>query len=237
MYSLDLETLIGVLQHRQIQGVLEADLATGQVSEKLRKGSARIELSAGKIISASIYDKNGRILYQGNEAIQKISRIVFSWQLTEAPSATTLTVDREPISGRLPLPGSLDTDPSLRRATNTDPLLRRATNTDPLASYSPDIRSDWEGLRQQSPMTTQPLSNSGVHAGAEYGVLIPIRHQNLSPVYLRNMSRSTRNIYALINGKNSIERIAGLLSLPINVVYFELLGLQREAIIYLAKDA
>nr|BBH88822.1 hypothetical protein KTC_35730 [Thermosporothrix sp. COM3] len=194
MYNLDIETLISVLQNRRITGFLEADLSTGGLSGSLRKGTILVELQMGKIVTIRIRNPKGQLLFDGQQALQKIRGIVFAWQLTEA------------------------TTPDKNRASsfmgNPNPALERYP-----AQYSP-ARS----LLPASP--SQPDSRS---------MLIPVRYQNIPPGYLQHLSRTARSIYALVNGANTIQRIAALLSLPLPVVYAELMALYNDHLIVFAQ--
>lgn len=197
MYSLDIETLISVLQNRHIQGFLEADLSTGGVSGSLKNGLVKVELKDGKIISISLNDANGRVLYQGQEALNKVRRLVLTWQLTETPSKL---VDEE-MRPNPTFPGQRFSDLSQIQPT-TNPFL-------------------------------PPVDRSSVLDVSDF---VPIRLQNLPPDRLRYLSRSARSIYALVNGANSIRRVADLLSQPVDVVYRELLALQEERIIVIRNS-
>ena len=119
MYRLDIETLIGVLQNRFIQGSLEVDLATGGVSGPLRQASVHIELKERYIISATIQGAYGRVLYQEKEALKRIRGIVFHWQLIEtgAPPSSASS-EREHF-----------TEPFFARERTTDPSMRKAPDT------------------------------------------------------------------------------------------------------------
>ena len=194
MYSLDIETLISVLQNRRIQGFLEADLSTGGFSGPLRSGFIRVELQEGKIISAFISDANGRILHQGQEALSKVGGVVLTWQLTETSSSLL--------------------DNNVRNDANF-PI-----------QHSPV-------LNQTHSVTHSFLSPVGRSYAFNVDSFVPVRRQNISPERLRFLSRSVRSVYALVNGVNSIQRIADMLSLPVDLVYRELLVLQQQQIIAL----
>lgn len=192
MYSLDIETLISVLQNRQIQGFLEADLATGVVSGPLKGGFVKVELKEGKIASVSIKDANGRILYQGQEALSKVRKLVLTWQLTETLSK------------------------SLDKETRTDPAF--SVQRFPALNQTKPAKNAFSWPVDRS---TAPYINE----------FVPIRRQDLPSARLRYLSRFARSIYALVNGANSTQRIADLLSQPVDVVYRELLALQEEQFI------
>ncbi len=198
MYSLDIETLISVLQNRRIQGFLEADLSTGGGSGSLKSGFVKIELKDGKIITASISDANGRIFYQGQDALNKVRRLVLTWQLTEMPS----TLPDEEMRTSSAFPGQ------------QFPTLNR---------MQPGIHSHLPSVDRSS--------------ASDANNFVPVRWQNPSPDRLRSLSRSARSIYALVNGTNSIRRIAGLLSQPVGVVYRELLALQEGQLIVIRDDS
>lgn len=188
MYSLDIETLVSVLQQRRITGSLEADLATGGLSGNLKKGNVRVELQAGKIRAVEIQNTHGQRLYTGLEALNKISRVVFTWQLTEAPP------------------------PERAALSNLPPM-------------------------QQSPAMRQPpgpINSSSLSRGVEK--LVPKRYRPIPPEQMQSLSRTGRTVYALVNGTNSVQRIADLLSLPISVVYTELLELRSEQFIVLTRE-
>ena len=194
MYSLDIETLIGVLQNRRIQGSLEANLSTGGISGPLKNGSVKIELKEGKVISATISDASGNILYQGQDALNKVRKVVLTWQLTEIP----LSPLNKDVRTDLTVPAQYPS--TLNQVQATANLLLPYVDR----SFVSSINS-----------------------------FVPIRRQNLTPDRLRYLSRSARSIYALVNGINSIQRIADLLSLPVDVVYPELLALQQEQLVTL----
>ena len=219
MYSLDIETLIEVLQNLRIQGFLEADLATGEVSEALKRAVVRIELREGRIISAAIRDAQGRILYQENSALKKIRGVVFEWSLTEihAP-ASQATIERE----EFPSPSSRErtTDPSMKRVPDTGPSSDRLKPF-PFHAF---------------PINTQPL-NTDQPSSNTISALIPSRYRLLTPENIQVYPRTTRSVYALVNGANSIQRIAHLLSLPANSVYAELLALRRGQFIVFLDDS
>ncbi len=193
MYSLDIETLISVLQNRRIQGFLEADLSTGGISGVLKNGFVKVELKEGKITSVFISDTNGHVLYQGQEALNKVRRLVLTWQLTETLSRS---FDNE-----------TSTDPGF--PVQRSPALNQTNPLLPLADR-PSISN---------------MSN-----------FVPVRRQSLPSEHLRDLSRSARSVYALVNGANSIQRIANLLSMPIDMVYRELLALQGERFIAFSDD-
>ncbi len=195
MYSLDIETLISVLQNRRIQGTLEADLSTGGVSGPLKNGSVKIELKEGKIISATISDASGHIRYQGQDALSRVRRVVLTWQLMETPLN------------------------SLNKGDHVDLTVP--------AQYPPNL----------SQVATKPfLLPVDRSFASNINNFVPIKRQNLLPERLRYLSRSARSIYALVNGKSSIQRIADLLSLPVDVVYKELLALQQEQLVTLQSE-
>lgn len=115
MYSLDIETLIGVLQNRQIYGFLKADISSGQVSG-VGRGSVVVVLKEGKIDSVSIYDGNGRLLFQGRDALGRLRRVVFTWQLEETPpaqSSRAITTTNPSLPG---IPYPVEQSPSLTRS-------------------------------------------------------------------------------------------------------------------------
>lgn len=197
MYSLDIETLISVLQNRHIQGFLEADLSTGGASGALKRGFVKVELREGKIVSILISDTNGRILYQGQDALNKVRRMVLTWQLTETPSR------------------SFDKD------TNTDPTFP-IQRSSALQHTQPEMKSLLPPVDRSSASNTNNA--------------VPVRLQSLLPGRLRYLSRSARTVYALVNGANSIQRIANLLSMPTDMVYRELLALQREQLVSFRDD-
>jgi len=192
VYSLDIETLISVLQNRRIQGFLEADLSTGGFSGPLRSGFIRVELQEGKIVSAFISDANGRILHRGQEALSKVGGVVLTWQLTET------------------LLNSLDKN----------------------VRYDANFPGQHSSALNQTQSITHPLLSPVDRSFAlNIGNFVPVRSQTISPERLRFLSRSVRSMYALVNGVNSIQRIADLLSLPVDLVYRELLVLQQQQII------
>lgn len=197
MYSLDIETLIGVLQNRRIKGFLEADLSTGGLSGALKSGFVKVELKDGNNLSIFIRDKNGNVLYQGQEALNKVRRLVLTWQLVEV------------------VPGLQD------KESHTDPTfpIQRSPALHPL------------------PSTTKPLPPPVRYSPAsDMSACVPKRRQNLPSEHLHYLSRHARSVYGLVNGANSIRRIAGLLSMPIDMVYRELLALQREQLIVIRSD-
>lgn len=190
LYSLDIETLISVLQNRRIQGSLDADLSTGGISGPLKNGSVKIELKEGKIISATISDASGHILYQGQDALSRVRRVVLTWQLMETPLS------------------------SLNKDVRTDLTVP--------AQYPPALNQTQSAINPSLPPADRNINS-----------FVPIRRQNLPPERLRYLSRSARSIYALVNGTSSIQRIADLLSLPVDVAYRELLVLQQEQLVTL----
>jgi len=194
VYSLDIETLIGVLQNRRIQGSLEANLSTGGISGPLKNGSVKVELREGKIISATISDASGHILYQGQDALSRVRKVVLTWQLMETPLSL------------------------LNKDARTDLAIP--------AEHPP-------ALNQTQSAINPSLSRVDRSFASNINSFVPIRRQNLPPERLRYLSRSARSIYALVNGTSPIQRIADLLSLPVDVVYRELLVLQQEQLVTL----
>ena len=199
VYNLDIDTLITVLKNRRINGLLRSDLSTGGFSGSLGKGYAVITLQNGAFKSLAIYDARDQLLFQGNDALNKIRRKVLAWDLTETPPAP------EQFSPRSDLP---------------------PTNSTGSLQYQPSFQ-DGTG-RGSAPLPPMGIRNS-------INTLIPTRYLQLSPVYLQSMSRAARSIYALVNGINTVERIAHLLSLPVDVVYAELVAMQNGSFIVLMR--
>lgn len=129
MYSLDIETLIGVLQGLKVRGNVEARLLSGFADIPARSVVV-LALNEGKMLSAAIYDPQGFMLFQGKEALEKIRQKVLTWQLTEAPlsplsPSPPATNAGNIFSGRLPKPES--------HITGQQPV----TSLQPTASVSP----------------------------------------------------------------------------------------------------
>lgn len=126
MYSLDIETLIGVLQGLKVRGNVEARLFSGFADIPARS-IVVLELNEGKMLSATIYDPQGFMLFQGKEALEKIRQRVLTWQLTETPLSPSppVTNSGNTFSGRLPMPESSVTGPqpvtSLQPMTSVSP--------------------------------------------------------------------------------------------------------------------
>lgn len=193
VYSLDIETLISVLQNRQIQGFVEAELAAG-FAGIAGKSSVVVTLDRGKVISVTITGANGQPLYQGKEALNKIRRAVLTWQLVET--------------------------------TNKVPQQFSPTNPFTASMPPPTVRT------QPLPPAKQPLLPAPTSSFSTIGAIIPMR-QRVPSTHIHQWSRTARNVYALVNGTNSIQRIANLLSLPVDAVYAELLTLQEGHLVLL----
>jgi hypothetical protein len=82
VYSIDLETMLQILQTHRQTGILYAELPSGAAGIK-ESCRAEISVSAGKIVSCRIEGRSGRSWLVGGEALREVYRLgVLDWQLT-----------------------------------------------------------------------------------------------------------------------------------------------------------
>ncbi len=82
-YTLDLETLLALLEEAGQTGRLSTELPSGVPGFKERC-QARVDLQGGKVVSCQLGGRNGRILISGNKALQLLSHLgPYEWQLVE----------------------------------------------------------------------------------------------------------------------------------------------------------
>ena len=203
MYSLDVETLLGVLQGLKVRGSIEAILLSS-IIEIPAKSRVVLELNEGKMLSATIYAPQGYVLFQGKEALERIRQKVLTWQLTETLSANTENAFSVQMPEQPPYAPMQPKQP-------TQPMR-------PVQSV------------QSAQPIQQPAMDQRTRSSASLDTFIPVRlPTRLSSQ--QQWSRTRMRIYALVNGRNSIAYIAHLLSLPGETVYIELKALQAEHMI------
>jgi hypothetical protein len=210
IYSIDLETMVQILQEHRQTGVLQAALPNGMAGLRER---CRIEIDvvAGNIAACRIEDSSERIVLWGNDALREVHRLgVLDWNLT---------LQRETLSPLHETSPGVKTSPlsSWERMSMTDPFMRTPS---PM------------GLSTGSTPVVRPVTGTGNFPVVGTS-LIPRRTMVIKPGQMQAWPRTQRMVYALIDGKNSIQRITDMLSLSPRVVEEVLRALRSMGVIVL----
>jgi hypothetical protein len=206
IYSIDLETMVQILQEHRQTGMLQAELPGGMAGLRER---CRIEIDVvkGNIVACRVENSSERVVLWGDDALREVHRLgVVDW---------TLTLRREPLPPLHESSSGLRTRPlsSWERMSMTDPFMRT-----PLGSTT------------GSTPVVRPVTGSFPVAGTS---LIPRRTKEVEPGQMHAWHRTQRMVYALIDGKNSVQRITSMLSLSPRVVEQVLRALQAMGVIVL----
>ncbi len=206
IYSIDLETMVQILQEHRQTGVLQAEVPGGMAGLRER---CRIEIDVvkGNIVACRVENSSERVVLWGDDALREVYRLgVLDW---------ILTLRREP------LPPLHESSPGLR----TQPLSswERISMTDPF------MRTPLGSTTGSTPVV-RPVTGSFPVAGTS---LIPRRTKEVEPGQMQVWHRTQRMVYALIDGKNSVQRITSMLSLSPRVVEQVLRVLQAMGVIVL----
>jgi hypothetical protein len=174
--------MVSVLQSLGQSGQLETDLPAQRGKER----SGHLTISV----------KDGHILY---------------WQLTTAQGLAA--------SGREPELRSLSRSYQVRLHWHFFPLQPSgATSPGSFSQYSPSIPpppvmpQSLSGIRSSQPPPSQSSPAWGSYHNGKGDQRTPRRHRHISSDELAEMPRQYRTVYALVNGINSVEHIARLLS-------------------------
>jgi hypothetical protein len=212
IYSIDLETMVQILQEHRQTGVLQAELPGGMAGLRER---CRIEIDVvkGNIVACRVENSSEHVVLWGDDALREVHRLgVLDW---------TLTLRREPLPPLHASSAGLRTQPlsSWERMSMTDPFIR-----------TPSGRLSPGGSTTGSTPVVRPVTGSFPVAGTS---LIPRRTKEVEPGQMQAWHRTQRMVYALIDGKNSVQRITSMLSLSPRVVEQVLRALQAMGVIVL----
>ena len=211
IYSIDLETMAQILQEHRQTGVLQAELPGGMAGLRER---CRIEIDVvkGNIVACRVENSSERVVLWGEDALREVNRLgVLDW---------TLTLRREP------LPPLHESSPNLRTQS---PSWERMSMTDPFMR-TPSGRLSPRGSTTGSTPVVRPVTGGFPVVGTS---LIPRRTKEVEPGQMQAWPRTQRMVYALIDGKNSIQRITSMLSLSPRVVEQVLRALRSMGVIVL----
>ena len=151
MYSLDVETLTGVLQGLKVRGSIEATLFSSLVDIPA-KSKVVLELNEGRMLSATIYDPQGYVLFQGKEALERIRQRVLTWQLSETPSTNSNNAFPADVAGQglyASMQPKQQMQPMLPVQPNQQSLMR------PQAALPPASLDTFIPVRLQTPLSSQ----------------------------------------------------------------------------------
>lgn len=253
MYTIDLATILQLLREFRRDGILQAKLPTGLPRLK-QPCQVVIELMAGEVSSAIVKNMKGQTLLVDNEALQAVEALgKLNWVFDQSASVTA----RSAIGQTNPIFPSVPTTVRSRKS-QTGPIFppvpvparSRTGQTGPIFPPMPAASRSLQGqtgpiismpstgqtgpiFPPVSPHQTRLLQNSTFQpqVPAPLKTLVPHRLMNLSQEEINRWPLRHRQVFVLIDGQRSRERIATILVLPLSVVSNVLQELQSLRII------
>lgn len=204
-YTIDLDTILQILRGFHKSGTLHGELPARKLDNKV-PWQAQLRLLEGEVIACSILNERGAVVRSGEDALKALRRAGnLNW--TMVPDAQQ--------TGHLPavrldrVSGSLPSDPRLPIPPRTDPRFPTPPRSDPHLPVAPY----WKAARM-------PV--------ARRLVLVTAEQMNLE-----GWPRNYRQVYAMVDGTRTCEKIASLLSLRPEEVEYILRDLQMRRVLIL----
>lgn len=183
--SLDISTLLQVLQDFRQDGRLQAQLPIGVLGQS--GGYASIEMLQGNMISCTIFNAQGQVLLRGQEALNTLSNLgSMQWVVNQEYIHTNpnLPAIRQNTSGTLhAIPRSF---------TGPQPMLQQNTSGNLQAVNGSFTRP-------------QPV----IHPAARF---VPRRITTINSEILNRFPRRQKRVLLLVDGERNVAKIASMLN-------------------------
>ncbi len=191
-YTIDLDTILQILRGFQKSGTLSGELPARKLGNKVA-WQAQLRLLDGEVVTCVVLNENGAAVRSGEDALkalQKAGNLNWTMMPDSEQTKRSPTVRLDRVSSIFP------SDPRLPTPPRSDPRFPALPHSDPRLPVAPYWKT--VGL---------PV--------ARRLVLVTAEQMNLE-----SWPRNYRQVYAMVDGVRTCEKIASLLSLrPEEVVY------------------